>query len=142
MTQEEKQLLIKDLSARLLYGVICACGFHNGHVQQKKLLKIMSYTTHPYCVELDNGEYMPSAYMLDDIKPYLRPMSSMTEEECMELSKMIPCETDAWKYIKTPVPLYIANVEQFDFFNSHHLDWRGLINKGLALKASEDMYKN
>ena len=68
-------------------------------------------------------------------------MSSMTEEECITLSKLIPYETDAWKHIKTPIPLYIANIEQFDFFHRHHLDWRGLIQKGLALEAPEGMYE-
>ena len=64
----------------------------------------------------------------------------MTEEECITLSKLTPYETDAWKCIKTPIPLYVANIEQFDFFHRHHLDWRGLIPMGLALEAPEGMY--
>ena len=125
MTQKEKQLLLKDLCARLPYGVEIVC-------------------------EASKISLTLSAHMLDEIikdgnelqwKPYLRPMSSMTEEECITLSRLKPYDIDAWKYIKTPVPLYIANIEQFNFFHRHHLDWRGLIPKGLALEASKDMYK-
>ena len=65
----------------------------------------------------------------------------MTEKECLELSRLQPSVGDCWKYIKTPVPLRLANNGQFDFFNSHHLDWRCLIEKGLALEAPEGMYQ-
>lgn len=145
MTQQDKQLLIKDLSARLPYGVICACSFYNGQYnQQKKLLKIMSYTTNPYCVELDNGEYMPSAYMLDDIKPYLRPMSSMTEEERKEYEGFIIHREhiNAQGQERYIACFSFGNVPRLiDWFNAHHLDWRGLIPMGHALEAPKDMYK-
>lgn len=123
MTQEGKQLLLKDLCARIPYGVRYKgdCGWPINPYQHTTSL----------CNILNAEEPLV----------YLRPMSSMTEEECITLSKLIPYETDAWKYIKTPIPLYIANIEQFDFFHRHHLDWRGLIPKGLAIEAPEDMYK-
>ena len=126
MTQEEKQLLLVDLCARLPYGVK------------------VQVTQVPIGLSKDETLTFNRMYSLDEsdeyitVKPYLRPMSSMTEEECMALSKLIPYETDAWKYIKTPIPLYIANIEQFDFFHRHHLDWRGLISKGLAIEVTED----
>ena len=78
MTQEEKDLLLKDLCARLPYGVIC-----DRLGKPKKLLSISPYKV--FCCEFDNGEYMPSEYGLDNFKPYLRPMESMTEEEAKEL---------------------------------------------------------
>ena len=126
MTQEDKELLLKDLCARLPYGVK------------------VQVTQVPIGLSKDETLTFNRMYSLDEsdeyitVKPYLRPMSSMTEEECMALSKLIPYETDAWKYIKTPIPLYIANIEQFDFFHRHHLDWRGLISKGLAIEVTED----
>ena len=124
MEKEYKELLLKDLCARLPYGVMIE-GLEHPEVMTIKHLAIISV--------------MPA----EPYKPYLRPMSDMTEEECIELSRLKPVydEVEAWKYIKTPVPLHIANIKQFDFFNSHHLDWRGLIEKDLALKASIDMYK-
>ena len=81
-------------------------------------------------------------------KPYLRPMSSMTRHECTQLNVLLPRY-----FVVTPECLAclehinggIINFEVLDtiidFYNSHHLDWRGLIPKGLALEASKDMYK-
>ena len=130
MTQEERQLLLKDICARLPYRVICDMWFEEN--ESDKITEVLKCGG---LMRLMNSEFNFIA------KPYLRPLSSMTEEECITLSKLRSCETDAWKYIKTPIPLYIANIEQFDFFHRHHLDWRGLIHKGLALEASEGMYK-
>jgi hypothetical protein len=61
-------------------------------------------------------------YYGEEIKPYLRPMSSMTEEERNELSH------------------YDNSVQRTDFFYSHHIDCRFMIEKGLALEAPEGMY--
>ena len=124
MTQEEKELLLKDLCARLPYGVICNRLGHN-----KKLLSISPYKV--YCLEFDKGEYMPSEYKVEDIKPYLRPMSSMTEEEEKEYDTTFVYYGDC--------PCY--TIETFDFLNKKHFDYRGLISKGLALEAPEGMYK-
>ena len=82
------------------------------------------------------------------VLPYLRPMSSMTRQECTQLNVLLPRY-----FIVTPEHLSclehinggIINFDVLDtiidFYNSHHLDWRGLIPKCLALKAPEDMYK-
>lgn len=141
MTQEDKELLLKDLCARLPYGVMISLGPYDKNPISVNSISIVDIGT------FLNG-YFTKGIQLDFNgkkelwpKSYLRPMSSMTKEECIALSKLIPYEIDAWKYIKTPVPLYIANIEQFDFFHRHHLDWRGLIPKGLALEAQEGMYK-
>lgn len=134
MTNKEKQLLLKDICARLPYHDLwvqydnknwLAIGY--GHERIELLPNIFSSIAGP-------------CPLIDEIKPYLRPMSTMTEKECITLSHLKPCDIDAWKYIKTPVPLYVANIEQFDFFLRHHLDWRGLIPMGLALEAPENMY--
>ena len=135
MIQENKDLLLKDLCARLPYGVK---GFVDG-LGIVTLRGFADYVANDVAIE-HNGNL--SWMEVSNFKPYLRPMSSMTEEECITLSKLIPYETDAWKHIKTPIPLYIANIEQFDFFHRHHLDWRGLISKGLALEASKNIYNN
>ena len=139
MTQENKQQLLKDICARLPYGVkVCYVTLPDSMPKAWDLIGMPAPHLADIIVE---GKYRFAACDVEEnIRPYLRPMSSMTEEECITLSKLIPYETDAWKYIKTPIPLYIANIEQFDFFHRHHLDWRGLIQKGLALEAPEGMY--
>jgi hypothetical protein len=134
MTQEEKDLLIKDLCARLPYGVLCDFVYNIGHPQ--KLLSISP--GEKYQIHLDSDEYVfgsgksygPSETIVDNIKPYLRPMSSMTDEEkeyVIHLAEL-PCAAQICE-------------KKVDFFNSHHVDWRNLISKGLALEAPEDMYK-
>ena len=106
MTQEEKQLLLKDLCARLPYGV-----------------KFQGEDSNVYT--LDAANYF--ALQVEDMifKPYLRPMSSMSEEEYQEFGY------DVLRY--TP--------REFDWLNAHHFDYRGLIEKGLAVEAPKDMYK-
>jgi hypothetical protein len=141
MNEKEKELLFKDLCTRLPYGVkVHACYEPTGEWFDAELIGL-DYTNKDvdYSVQYTDSK-CPYAGSTTKIKPYLRSMSSMTEEECIELSHLFPSETDVWKYIKTPVPLHIANPEQFDFFHKKHLDWRGLIPKGLALEAPNGMY--
>ena len=126
MTPEEKQLLIKDLCARLPYGVEIIC-------------------------EASPRSLTLSAHMLDEIikdsnklqwKPYLRPLSSITEEEKEEASEAIEIELKA---LQGPGGFTVENAASYtfmiDFYNKHLLDYRGLIEKGLALEAPKDMYK-
>ena len=115
MTQEEKDLLLKDLCARLPYGVIVKYKGHNT-IKKNKFLTGS---------DLDcNMEYY---------KPYLRSMSSMTEEEAEEYDEVCiePC-LGIREYM-------VSNF--MDWLNAHHLDYRGLIEKGLAIEAPENMYK-
>ena len=123
MTTEQKQLLIKDLCARLSYGVMCDILGH-----PLKLIGI--HPNKKFTLEFDRGEYMPTDYMLEDVEPYLRPMSSMTEEEKIVYDK-------TFAYFKD-IPCY--TLESFDWLNAHHFDYRGLIEKGLALPAPDGMY--
>ena len=134
MTQKEKELLLTDLCTRLPYGVMCD---RLGH--PKKLLAVSPYKK--FQLEFDNGEYIPSDYELEDIKPYLRPMSSMTEEEKKEYGKV--CELDTEILSKHPMDEtpFPALYNSQDWLNEHHFDYRGLISMGLALKASEGMYE-
>ena len=113
MTQEEKQLLLKDLCGRLLYGV-----------------KFQGEDSNVYT--LDASNYF--ALQIEDIvfKPYLRPISSMTEKEEEEYELLIDCSD--YTYFKT-------SDKVIDWLNAHHFDYRGLISIGLALEAPEGMYK-
>ena len=112
MTQEEKQLLLKDLCARIpnhvkveLHGEICTClGYFDDFVM------------------LTSNTPLGQQTNVANVKPYLRPMSSMTEEEK---------EAE-----ENTVMMFLQ-----DFYNAHHIDYRGLIPMGLALEAPEGMYK-
>lgn len=109
MTEQDKQLLLKDLCARLPYGVIV----HSlGIPHEQKLIG-----------------YIPDIEHYN-IKPYLRPMSSMTRDESFELGEIM-LDLDSSNTITNVI----------DFYNAHHLDHRSLISKGLALVAPEDMYE-
>ena len=124
MTQEDKQLLLKDLCARVFYGV--------------KVNIERDFPNNPQIVERIgcDGEIIVQNILAYDIyyyKPYLRPMSSMTEEEKEELLNL---RKEMNMHQHSP---WIDRV--LDFYLSHHLDWRGLIPKGLALEAPEGMYK-
>ena len=136
MTQEDKQLLLKDLCARLPYGVMVYFEGWN----PEKLLEINLR------IDVFNG-------MGGLPIPYLRPMSSMTEEELKELNEKYG--DIAYFFIQDP-PYYhglqaqhsdIGSIEisefseVYDWLYAHHFDYRGLIEKGLALESLEGMYK-
>ena len=122
MTQEEKHLLLTDLCARLPYGVLCSIGLDYPLPLQRLYIGKLDGILFDFYE--DGEDYQ---VYLSEVKPYLRPMSSMTEEEKEEFISFNG--TDGC-YIKT-----------MDFCHKHHLDNRGLIPMGLALEAPDDMYK-
>lgn len=154
MTQEEKQLLLKDLCARLPYGV-------NLHVEESKKLPDNEHISIGFiggyalnkegCQDFLISEVLESLDNGSVVKLYLRPMSSMTEEEGKELEDLF-CEIDAPCWVDTEygcvnfaggndfIDTEMAEVYT-DWLNAHHFDYRGLIEKGLALEAPEGMYK-
>ena len=128
MTQQDKELLIKDLCARLPYGVKVKLG-DNPNIFDLEY-RIM------FAVMYGDSDKLEDILDITNIKPYLFPLSSMTERQCYELSSIRSSFQDCWKYIKTPIPLSICNFEQIDFFHKNHLDYRGLIPLGLAIDAT------
>lgn len=123
MTQEEKQLLLKDLCARLPYGV-----YVDIYSWQKDSPKLLVECIPEYVGEEIVVKGLAGRHSIKEIKPYLRSMSSMTEEEKGEYFNSYD-----WEYFEEGTP--------FDWLNEHHFDYRGLIEKGLALEAPNDMYK-
>lgn len=148
MTQEEKELLLKDLCGRLPYGVIVQQSpkYVDKHFADKwdtephdfkiigvegtntlitdKLKEERTYAkgivSSPITICIHNG-------LTGQVtKPYLRPMSNMTEDERTEVEDLN----------MNPFSGSVA-----DWLNAHHFDYRGLIEKGLALEAPKDMYK-
>ena len=129
MTQEEKELLLKDLCARLPYNV-------------KVKYYSMEYPYGSKPVILTPNLLNDRWENISNVKPYLRPMSSMTEEEKVEWQQVFELELKA---LETNEECTIANAAsssfEIDFYNKYHFDYRGLIEKGLALEATEGMYK-
>lgn len=131
MTQEHKELLLKDLSARLPYGVkgrVSSSDCNNRKCEFVATINGKLYDRFAVAQE--------SWYDNVTIKPCLFPLSSMTEEQCYKLASIRSSFQDCWKYIKTPIPLSICNFEQIDFFHKNHLDYRGLIPMGIAEDAT------
>ena len=129
MTQEDKELLLKDLCARLPYGV---------------KIKLIRW-------DIDEGMYINTTLEPDDIerllnveegdteiKPYLFPLSSMTEEQKREYD-MLLTDIPTYEYkggdIVTVFETY-DNWMSIDYLIAHHFDYRGLIEKGLAIDAT------
>lgn len=138
MTQKEKSLLLQDLCARLPYGVNVEIDGYNISV-----LKGIDGDT----ISTDRGINYPPRV----VKPYLRPMSSMTEEEKSELKEYLDAEEvdcngfgcseggTLEDYISS-IPYSVCG-SVVDWLVAHHFDYRGLIPMGLALPAKEGMYK-
>ena len=136
MTKEEKDLLLKDLCARLPYGVIVrVCdkewGDFDSYVDS---ISNTCIETHPI-EDLNFNPYV--FYKLEDIKPYLRPMSSMTDDEWEEYNHL---KMEDWVMGDIYGVFYNAGTIT-DWLNKYMFDYRGLIPMGLALEASEGMYK-
>lgn len=141
MTQEEKDLLLNDICARLPYGVKCEyydlcegdydkgtiCGF-----ERQVFIQIDEACIH-----------------IEEVMPYLLPLSSMTEEQLNELKsyadlkyELNTLELNEWKdgyktleFWLEEIPSYCV-IKVFDWLNKNHFDYRGLIDKGLAIDAT------
>jgi hypothetical protein len=133
MKEEEKKLLIKDLCARLPYGVKCRI---KGE-RSKILVGIDPEGLLFRARTPDKSDWCYDCYDIEEwsILPYLRPMSSMTEQEAEEYNNLCFCNTTYPGIAEDAVSNFM------DWLNSHHFDYRGLIEKGLALEAPKDMYK-
>jgi len=123
MTREQKELLLKDLCARIPYKT--KINVDDIGLFIPRLKYIDGITCHFYECAWTK--------FIDEIKPYLRPMSSMSDEEREEEGKL-------WDIVTTT--RNDLHYLYTDFLVSHHLDYRGLIPMGLALEAPEDMYND
>ena len=144
-----KKLLSNDLHGRLLHGVMI----------QRPDLFYPSRMVVEKLVSVDRGRVNDDGVPIECVKPFLRPFSSMTEDERKELSDLINKilndndDCTPWSlYDTTGIRCHVGG-ERFyfdemfivyDWLNAHHFDYRGLIEKGLAIKVTEDNnpYKN
>ena len=119
MTQEQKDLLLKDLCARLPYGV--KVKFEYVIISPAKIIGINKFFIECEDISAD----------IEDIKPYLFPLSSMTEEQ----KKEFDISMDMGYAAAYNAEINCAN-RMIDFFHKHHIDYRGLIPMGLANDAT------
>lgn len=128
MKTQDKEILLKDLCARLPYRVkVCD---DLGRIYELSI-------GNTYLIDLfyENGDYVEPP-----IKPYLRPMSSMTVEEIVEFyDACTGKDSNGDFHIDGSVPLTYVQ-EKIDWLNAHHFDFRNLIPMGLALEAPDGMY--
>lgn len=139
MTKEDKEILFKDLCARLPYNVKCEVidrgikiiGTLNGYTPLTDGSKLFGLSNKEY--DASDKYWQPKAqFSVEEIKPYLRPMLSMTSEEekhFLSLKNGLDYDTNTKKII--------YNTNQVDWLNEHHFDYRGLIEKGLAIEIKQ-----
>ena len=137
MTQEDKELLLKDLCGRLPYGIKCNVPY----LKDIRALACIQYDAENTLFDFwDNNEsYCRLQLFLSEFKPYLFPMSSMTEEQ-----------NDSWRdawfpdlmsstdinYPESEKYLALSHYKSMDWLYKHHFDVNGLIEKGLAIDAT------
>lgn len=134
MTQENKELLLKDLCARLPY-----------RVKIELTWWVMGEGTYiNTTLEPDHIEQLLNDKDGDtEIKPYLRPMSSMTVEEFKEWLGYCKADYDC-EFKPEPTFNFESCHLSINWLNAHHFDYRGLIEKGLAIAVTSknNPYKN
>lgn len=142
MTQEQKELLIKDLCARLPYNVMVCVEVNDVFIKPTDEVATTSTINMFEC---------PQKFK---ITPYLRPMSSMTLIEECEFCRLFECDSinATYGYVNWNVggscDCYDFDIEFSklakitDWLNKKMFDYRGLIPMGIALEAPKDMYKN
>ena len=137
MTREDKELLLKDLCARLPYGVFVRASGDWYYDKNEAYDVNLTVQNDRRLARFKRGDC--------ELKPYLRPMSSMTEEEKREINDIITEFGNRWFDAEDTDGHWSATFwessEIVDYLNAHHFDYRGLIEKGLAIEAPEGMYK-
>lgn len=147
MTQKQKDLkdlLLKDLCGRLPYGVKV--------LYEENIYRISDVSISNNTITICGEKGYPIEVKIQKVKPYLLPISSMSEEQSMELFKLFvisSVDSIGANYIKinecTGITFFLDkgfNVEThldklIDWLNKNHFDYRGLIEKGLAIDATD-----
>ena len=129
MEKTDRELLIKEISSRLPYGIkVQVFGWDEEKGEVAVPLKVYSINTDGY-ISLEYNHYDVESVYIEDCLLYLRPMSSMTEEERNEYHEI---ETTIYP------TKYEALTDKIDWLNVNHFDYRGLIPLGLAIEVTEE----
>ena len=143
LTVEEKNLLKQELCNRLPYNIICAlCGHYeatkgedfNGFYKLTHISVDENWKDTEDYPCLCSFEHLSTPMDLSEIKLYLRPLSDMTDEEKNEYKHIAPG-------VVFNEGIHLPNVNQINWLNKHHFDYKGLIELNLALPAPKDLYK-
>ena len=123
MTDEERNILTEDLFGRLAHEVV---------------IKLLPDDDEEYLfsARINGGKWLINdAYYVDEVRPYLRPMDSMTDEERDEIIRFTrDPQKEEWTFS------HIA-YDYLDWLTVRNFDFRGLIGMGLALPATNEMYE-
>ena len=119
MTQEQKDLLLKDLCARLPYGVKVKLGDNPNIFDLEYRIK--------FAAMYGDSDKLEDILDITNIKPYLFPLSSMTREQEREWQSLMVCDIYG---------IFYHTIESFDYLYKNHIDIRGLIPMGLANDAT------
>ena len=134
MTQEDKDLLLKDLCGRLPYGVKCAYFNTKDEIKVGELLTVWCKEKRVFIdklsIDYDGGDYV-------GVIPYLFPLSSMSEEQKQYLKNRFCYDWDGEPYELWKYQIEIGDADELiDWFHKNHFDYRGLIPMGLAIDAT------
>lgn len=135
MTREEKILVVKDLCGRLLYVTYVRIIDPTCLDKQESVTEgcVGGYSDTRMCQDFSMDEIFEFIESGNTVKPYLRSLSNMTEEEKSYFHN--------FKYWILKGDVEHCTINMVDWLNAHHFDYRGMIEKGLALEALEKMYK-
>ena len=148
MTQEEKDLLSAVLCSMLPYDI--KCYYNSPEIDDdipEGISVIKGFQNEGILVEIESGDIVD----IDCIKPYLRPMSSMTDAEKKELENICTMyngdPNSSYEYFGVEIlnisrygTYFESDYTAIDWLNAHYFDYRGLIPMGLALEAPSNMY--
>ena len=143
MKQEDRELLLKDLCARLPYRVKVGTADNDGSLEN--VWDMLWYNTFTEDLKLTHSiEDADKIVDISETKPYLFPLSSMTEEQKFECLKGTTLEIDKYGDIAVIDDCYggskYTDLEMYldviDWLNENHFDYRGLIEKGLAIDCT------
>ena len=136
MTTDEKMLLLKDLCARLPYGVKCSFGVDDAVYEITGINPTCCGASEIQATHVKSG--INGDFAINACKPYLFPMSSMTEEQRNEFDTQTFTIMFGECICKKNDEMAYGKLMKFDldFYNKHHLDWIGLIPMGLAIDAT------
>lgn len=159
LTKEEKALLLRDIAPRILFEPRCKFNLqYAGNGEEDGIYDAVIDSVEPYgTCEVTYGPHLRDwCPMIDDVRPYLRPMTSMTEEEVDEIRKRLNSRGNTGRVItkqnfqKFNDILWFCNMKEYecvgdsmmgdviDYLNEKMFDWRGLIPKDLAIEVTEE----
>lgn len=138
MTLKDKELLLKDLCARLPYGVKCSFGVDDAIYEICGINPVSCGASEIQATHIKSG--INGDFTINACKPYLFPLSSMTAEQLYELRELFGFEIE---FLNGFIELssrdtleYLEMIAIIEWFNKNHFDYRGLIPMGLAIDCT------